>query len=224
MLLTQLLDQVLKGKENISLEAGASLVREHTRCAPSFSSCSMSWKSGLRTSLFRSRHFQRVVIRFTHAIRVRRSLRRAAPATVSERLLARGREYLADLPADIFAFTLDKTSGQFSPTTRYRDYAINRELIHWESQSTVRTSSPTGRRYQEHIQRRSHVLLFARLTTDDRAFYFLGPATYVSHQGNCRWRLPGDFNTRCLAICSRPLRRLLPNEWRAFLRRVRSTN
>ena len=28
--------------------------------------------------------------------------------------------------ADLLAFTLDKTSGQFSPTTRYRDYAISR--------------------------------------------------------------------------------------------------
>jgi hypothetical protein len=28
-------------------------------------------------------------------------------------------------------FTLDKTTGQFSPTTRYRDYAISRDVIHW---------------------------------------------------------------------------------------------
>jgi hypothetical protein len=112
-----------------------------------------------------------------------------------------GVKYVDDVPADIFVFTLDKTSGQFSPTTRYRDYAISRELIHWESQSTVRPSSPTGRRYQEHVQRNSHILLFARLTTDDRAFYFLGPATYVSHQGELpmaiTWRLhhalPGDL-------------------------------
>jgi len=27
--------------------------------------------------------------------------------------------------ADLLVFTLDKTSGDFSPTTRYRDYAIN---------------------------------------------------------------------------------------------------
>nr|WP_208028989.1 hypothetical protein [Rhabdothermincola sediminis] len=26
--------------------------------------------------------------------------------------------------ADLLAFTLDKTTGGFSPTTRYRDYAI----------------------------------------------------------------------------------------------------
>ena len=37
--------------------------------------------------------------------------------------------------SDLFAFTLDKSAGSFSPTTRYRDYAISPELIHWESQS-----------------------------------------------------------------------------------------
>ena len=41
-------------------------------------------------------------------------------------------------------FTLDKSSGSFSPTTRYRDYAITRNLIHWESQSITRADSATG--------------------------------------------------------------------------------
>src|SRR5690606_25856024 len=73
--------------------------------------------------------------------------------------------YLHELPADLFAFTLDKTTGGFSPTTRFRDYAISRELIHWESQSITRADSETGRRYQQHQARDSHVLLFARLNS-----------------------------------------------------------
>jgi hypothetical protein len=109
--------------------------------------------------------------------------------------------YAKELPADLCAFTLDKTSGGFSPTTRYRDYAISRKLIHWESQSGIRAASPTGRRYQEHEARGSHILLFARNRSDERAFYFLGPATYVSHEGELpmaiTWRLhyllPGDL-------------------------------
>ncbi|MBA3656614.1 MAG: DUF3427 domain-containing protein [Gemmatimonadaceae bacterium] len=109
--------------------------------------------------------------------------------------------YAKEIPADIAAFTLDKTSGGFSPTTRYRDYAISRELIHWESQSGVRAASPTGLRYQEHVHRGSHMLLFARHTVDDRSYYFLGPATYVRHEGELpmaiTWRLkhqlPGDL-------------------------------
>ena len=112
-----------------------------------------------------------------------------------------GLYYDKALKADLFVFTLDKTSGQFSPTTRYRDYAISRELIHWESQSGTRAESPTGRRYQAHAALGSHILLFARLSADDRAFYFLGPATYVSHVGELpmavTWRLrhllPGDL-------------------------------
>jgi len=95
--------------------------------------------------------------------------------------------------ADLLAFTLDKTSGAFSPTTRYRDYAINRELIHWESQSTTRAENPTGRRYQHHVALGRSILLFARTRADDRAFWFLGPATYVGHQGErpmaVTWRL-----------------------------------
>jgi hypothetical protein len=38
--------------------------------------------------------------------------------------------WAAESRADLLAFTLDKTTGQFSPTTRYRDYAISPELIH----------------------------------------------------------------------------------------------
>jgi superfamily II DNA or RNA helicase/HKD family nuclease len=95
--------------------------------------------------------------------------------------------------ADLLLFTLDKTSGDFSPTTRYRDYAITRDLVHWESQSTTRADSPTGRRYRDHAERGRSILLFARTRADERAFWFLGPATYVRHQGErpmaVTWRL-----------------------------------
>lgn len=112
-----------------------------------------------------------------------------------------GARYDKELKADFFAFTLDKTSGQFSPTTRYRDYAISRDLIHWESQSVTRAESPTGQRYQQHGSTGNHILLFGRLNTNDRAFYFLGPANYVSHVRELpmaiTWRLshrlPGDL-------------------------------
>ena len=54
--------------------------------------------------------------------------------------------------ADLLAFTLDKTSGQFSPTTRYHDYAISRDLMHWQSQSVTREDSETGLRYRNHVR------------------------------------------------------------------------
>jgi superfamily II DNA or RNA helicase/HKD family nuclease len=106
-----------------------------------------------------------------------------------------------DAGADLLAFTLDKTTGQFSPTTRYRDYAISPDLIHWESQSVTRADSDTGRRYQRHAANGSSVMLFARRRSDDRAFYFLGPAMYLKHESELpmaiTWRLkqslPGDL-------------------------------
>ena len=65
----------------------------------------------------------------------------------------------------------------------------------------TRATSPTGQRYQAHEARGSWVLLFARHTTEERAFYFLGPAKYVSHVGELpmavTWKLdqplPGDL-------------------------------
>jgi hypothetical protein len=104
---------------------------------------------------------------------------------------------------DLFAFTLDKSVGGFSPTTRYRDYAISPELIHWESQSATSTESETGERYINHRGRGTRILLFARLRVTDRAFWCLGPATYVSHTGDrpiaFTWRLdhhlPGDLHS-----------------------------
>ena len=112
-----------------------------------------------------------------------------------------GVQWQAEEKVDLLAFTLDKTSGQFSPTTRYKDYAISRELIHWESQSMTRADSDTGRRYQNHASEGSWIMLFARQRQDERAFWFLGPATYVRHQGErpmaITWRLkyllPGDL-------------------------------
>ncbi len=109
--------------------------------------------------------------------------------------------------ADLLAFTLDKSGRGFTPTTRYRDYAINRRLVHWESQSTTRADGATGRRYRTHAAQGRHILLFAREHVDDRAFWFLGPATYRTHTGErpmaITWELhhplPGDLFERFAA-------------------------
>jgi hypothetical protein len=118
-----------------------------------------------------------------------------------------GTRWLPDEGIDLLAITLDKSTGHFSPTTRYRDYAISPERLHWESQSMTRADSETGKRYQEHDTRGSVVLPFARMTTGDRAFWLLGPAHYISHAGErpmaITWRLAeplsGDLFARFAA-------------------------
>lgn len=106
-----------------------------------------------------------------------------------------------DERADVMVFTLDKSSGAFSPTTRYRDYAISPTLIHWESQSTTRADSDTGLRYRNHEKNGHSIMLFCRLNDADRSFWFLGSARYRSHVGEkpmaITWELatplPGDL-------------------------------
>lgn len=112
-----------------------------------------------------------------------------------------GVRWVPEAKADLFAITLDKTGDGFSPTTRYKDYAISRDLIHWESQSVTRAESETGQRYQLHRKRGSDVVLFARLSDHSRAFWCLGTADYVRHEGErpmaIVWKLhhplPGDL-------------------------------
>ena len=97
--------------------------------------------------------------------------------------------------ADVLFVTLEKSERDYSPTTRYRDYAVSRELFHWESQSGTTRRSPTGRRY---LDGTSTVLLFVRRTAKDASgrapgFVFLGPVTRVSDRGekpiSITWRL-----------------------------------
>ena len=97
--------------------------------------------------------------------------------------------------AELFAFTLDKSGGAFSPTTRYRDYAISPSLIHWESQSLTRADSDTGQRYQNHERDGRAIMLFSRLRADDRAFWFLGPATYRGHVGEKPMAITWELDT-----------------------------
>ncbi len=120
-----------------------------------------------------------------------------------------GVRWMESANCDVFLVTFDKTGDRFSPTTRYRDYAISRDLIHWESQSRTKASDPTGTRYRLHRSRGSAVMIFARLRGDERGFHFLGPATYVTHQSDMpmqvTWKLahplPGDlFATFAAAV------------------------
>ncbi|MGY5058167.1 DUF3427 domain-containing protein [Streptomyces sp. 900105755] len=90
---------------------------------------------------------------------------------------------------DALLITLEKNEKDFSPTVRYKDYALSPALFHWESQSTTADTSPTGLRYQQHTQRGSHVLLFMRRYKDTdigkaQPWRLLGPATYVRHEGS----------------------------------------
>lgn len=114
------------------------------------------------------------------------------PSTMRE-----GVAWCPDVNADAFLITLKKSDRDYSPTTMYRDFALSPELFHWESQSTTSSASPTGQRYIHHLERGTHILLFVRAAKTNALgtspYVFLGPADYVSHEGDrpmaITWRL-----------------------------------
>jgi hypothetical protein len=99
-----------------------------------------------------------------------------------------GVKYLADIRADVFFVTLNKTDRDYSPTTMYADYAINEKLFHWQSQSGTSPFSPTGRRYIHQRELGTTILLFVREYKSRNGlaqpYVFLGPASYRSHTGS----------------------------------------
>ncbi|MDG9720397.1 DEAD/DEAH box helicase [Streptomyces sp. DH24] len=109
-----------------------------------------------------------------------------------------GVKWCESIKTDALLITLEKDEKDFSPQTRYHDYALSETLFHWESQNQTGEASTTGLRYQHHVAQGSHVLLFVRRykTTDiggAQPWMLLGPAEYVTHKGSkpmaITWRL-----------------------------------
>ncbi|MFD7813227.1 DUF3427 domain-containing protein [Streptomyces sp. NPDC059785] len=105
------------------------------------------------------------------------------------RSFAQGVQWVEEIKTDALLITLEKNEKDFSPTVRYKDYALSPKLFHWESQNATAENSPTGLRYQHHEQQGSHVLLFMRRykSTDinkSQPWMLLGPATYEDHKGS----------------------------------------
>ncbi|CAN5763760.1 DEAD/DEAH box helicase [soil metagenome] len=93
---------------------------------------------------------------------------------------------------ELLFVTLDKSGKEFSPTTRYRDYAISPELFHWETQAAASVTRPSGKRYVESRTTGWEFYLFVR-TNPEAVYGFLGPVRYESHNGDrpiaITWRL-----------------------------------
>nr|WP_206314684.1 DEAD/DEAH box helicase [Streptomyces coryli] len=119
-----------------------------------------------------------------------------------------GVRWCEEIQADALFVTLEKDEKDFSPETRYRDYALSDYLLHWESQGRTSEDSATGIRYQTHVKRNTHILVFVRRYKYNdiggpHPWLFLGPATYVEHKGSrpmgITWRLqyqlPADVLT-----------------------------
>ena len=119
------------------------------------------------------------------------------------------------LNTEVFFVTLDKSEGNYSPTTMYEDYAITNTLFHWQSQNATKPDSKQGISYVNHEKIEKTILLFVRERRVDEngltmGYIHLGPMKYMSHNGsqpmNIEWLLqnpmpPGLYNeSRKLAV------------------------
>lgn len=107
-----------------------------------------------------------------------------APASHREGVL-----HISDRRVDAFFVTIQKSDDDFSPSTRYEDYALNDRLFHWQSQSITTPESSTGQRYIQHQSMGYQPLLFAREQKKlpnklTEPFRYLGPVDYVRHEGS----------------------------------------
>lgn len=97
--------------------------------------------------------------------------------------------HLESIKVYLHLVTFKKEERDFAPTTRYQDYLISRNQLHWESQAATTQATPTGQNYLRFKERGYTILFFARHEKRDEGetapFIFLGPASnLISAEGN----------------------------------------
>ncbi|MFN4763189.1 DUF3427 domain-containing protein [Gillisia sp. Q332] len=94
--------------------------------------------------------------------------------------------------------TLKKTEKEYSPTTMYEDYAVNKTLFHWQSQNSISPHSPKGDSYIRHKEIGKKIILFVREQNVDEygftmSYIFLGETEFVKTKGarpmSVEWKL-----------------------------------
>jgi superfamily II DNA or RNA helicase len=99
---------------------------------------------------------------------------------------------------DLLFITLQKAEKDYSPTTRYLDYAISERLFHWETQAKDTVASERGQNYIHHRERGRSVALFIREAKKDPTgrtmpYFSAGTVNYVEHRSErpiqITWRL-----------------------------------
>ncbi len=86
--------------------------------------------------------------------------------------------------------TFRKEEKDFAPTTRYKDYLINRTHLHWETQASTTQLSGPGQNYIHFKERGYTILFFARINKktpcgETSPFLYLGPASdLISYENN----------------------------------------
>lgn len=106
-----------------------------------------------------------------------------------------GSSYEKSINTEALFVTLKKSDKEYSPTTMYEDYALNKYLFHWQTQNSAAPNTPKGQAY---INSEKNVLLFVREQNKDEygftmGYVFLGKVEFQKYSGekpmNIEWKL-----------------------------------
>lgn len=106
-----------------------------------------------------------------------------------------GSSYEKSINTEALFVTLKKSDKEYSPTTMYEDYALNKHLFHWQTQNSASPKTPKGQAY---INSEKKVLLFVREQNKDEygftmGYVFLGKVEFQKYSGekpmNIEWKL-----------------------------------
>lgn len=106
-----------------------------------------------------------------------------------------GSSYEKSINTEALFVTLKKSDKEYSPTTMYEDYALNKHLFHWQTQNSAAPNTPKGQAY---INSEKNVLLFVREQNKDEygftmGYVFLGKVEFQKYSGekpmNIEWKL-----------------------------------
>ena len=106
-----------------------------------------------------------------------------------------GSSFEKSINTEALFVTLKKSDKEYSPTTMYEDYALNKNLFHWQTQNSA---SPNTSKGQAYINSEKKVLLFVREQNKDEfgftmGYVFLGETIFQKYSGekpmNIEWKL-----------------------------------
>jgi superfamily II DNA or RNA helicase/HKD family nuclease len=105
---------------------------------------------------------------------------------------------MPDRKTELLFVTLDKSEG-YHDRIAYRDYAINAELFHWQSQNAAGPDTMAGRRYVESATNGWRFQLFVR-ERKDKPYRACGPVVLERWEGDrpmsIVWRLAVPLSAR----------------------------
>ena len=116
---------------------------------------------------------------------------------------------LPEYDATLLFVTLNKSDKDFSPSTQYDDYVINKDYFHWQSKNTDSHYNRGGKIYTEQPQRHNKIVLFVREEKKDGfgntcPFHCFGLVDYVSSYGdfpmNITWKLEKPVMAQYLKV------------------------